>query len=389
MADCIYLDHCATTPILPEVAEAVREVSLRCSANPSSQHQVGRECRRTLETARERIAELLGARTGGVDADRVIFTSGGTEANNLAMFGLLPEGGLIPLLGGRVLVSAIEHPSVIEAARNLQRLGWQVDLMPVDGDGVVRIDQLDRLLTPETRLVSLMLGNNETGVLQPVAEVARRCADRQVRVHTDGVQVVGKLPVDFRSLGVDALSCTAHKFHGPQGIGVLLVKHGVPLHPILYGGHQQADLRPGTESVALAVGMQVALECWHREAAARQQRLAALQSRLESALAAGWPDAVVVGRRAERLPHLSNISFTGLDRQALMMALDMAGVACSTGSACASGSSAPSPVLAAMGFSSEAIDSSIRLSWGARTSLEEIEESARRILRVCKRLRQG
>lgn len=367
----------------------MRECALRFSANPSSQHKPGRQARRALEDARSRVAELLGARTGRMDADRVIFTSGGTEANNLAMLGLLPEGGATPLSRGRVVFSAIEHPSIIEVAKHLRWLGWQIDRLAVDNNGVVRLDELDRLLTPETSLVGLMLGNNETGVLQPVAEAAQKCAEHGILLHTDAVQVVGKMPVDFRALGVSSLSCNAHKLHGPTGIGVLVVRHGVGLHPMMFGGHQQSDLRPGTESVALAVGMQVTLECWHREAEARQRRMTALQTQFESAILAGWPNAVIIGQCAERLPHVSNISFTGLDRQALMMALDLAGVACSAGSACASGSSQPSPVLAAMGVPQGVIDGSIRLSWGALTTPEEIDEAARRILNVCKRLRQG
>jgi cysteine desulfurase len=234
-----------------------------------------------------------------------------------------------------------------------------------------------------------MLGSNETGVLQPVAEIAAICRTRGVAVHTDATQVVGKLPVDFSALGVDGLTCSAHKFHGPLGIGALVLRRDATLAPSLFGGFQQGGLRPGTESVTLAVGMCVALESWAREADARAQRMAALRDQLERQILAGDPRAVVIGGGATRLPHAANIAFAGLDRQALVMALDLAGVACSTGSACASGSSEPSPALVAMGLPEEQISSSLRFSLGAATTAAEIDEAARRILSVVNRLRRG
>jgi cysteine desulfurase len=233
-----------------------------------------------------------------------------------------------------------------------------------------------------------MLASNETGVIQPVTEAAAVCRAHGALIHTDAAQAVGKIPVNFTELGVDALAATAHKFHGPLGIGVLVLRHGVKLGPSLYGGFQQAALRPGTESVALAIGMQTALELWQREAEARRERMATLRDRLEREIRADYPDAVVIGAGAPRLPHTSNIAFVGLDRQALVMALDLAGVACSTGSACASGSSEPSPTLVAMGLAEEVISSSIRFSLGAPTTADQISEAARRILAVCNRLRR-
>jgi cysteine desulfurase len=387
MADPIYLDHSATTPILPEVAQAIHQASLRFTANPSSQHEPGRRARRALEAAREEIGVILGAQTGGLEPDQIVLTSGGTEANNLALHGFLPK---TPPSGGRIVISAIEHSSVSQPARSLARSGWQVDTVGVDHDGIIRIDQLEQLLTPTTLLVSLMLGNNETGILQPVEEAARLCIEHGIRLHTDAVQVIGKLPVKFQALGASAMSCTAHKFHGPLGIGALVLHHRHSLlQPLMLGGHQQSGLRPGTETVGLAIGMATALACWQRDAVARARRLVALRERLEGTILAHLSDAVVLGSRVERLPHMSNIAFPGLNRQQLVMALDLAGVACSSGSACASGSSEPSTVLRAMGCRKPIIDGSIRLSWGAQTTPSEIDQAAHRILSVCKHLRRN
>ena len=388
----IYLDHNATAPILPEVAEAVREASLRYHGNPASQHDAGRQARRALEQARIRIAEILGARTTGMDADQLIFTSGGTESNNLALRGLLqPRPSLVGASDGpsRVVISAIEHPSVARTAESLAAMAIDVQTLGVDEAGVVRLDQLAPLLTPTTQLASIMLASNETGVLQPVAAAAAICRSRGVLLHTDATQVVGKLPVNFTELGVDALTAAAHKFHGPLGVGFLLLRHGVQLVPTMQGGFQQAGLRPGTESVALAIGMQTALELWQREADDRRERMTSLRDRFERAIVAGWPAAVVIGSQSPRLPHTSNIALVGLNRQALVMALDLAGVACSSGSACASGSSEPSPTLLAMGLPEEQISASVRFSLGASTTVAEIDEAARRILNVCNHLRRA
>jgi cysteine desulfurase len=381
--DVIYLDHNSTTPLLGEVAAAMAEWQTGKFGNPSSQHQIGRRARQALEHAREEIGRILGARLADREPDRVIFTSGGTEANNLALLGLagLHEVQAAP---GEAIVSAIEHPSVAAAVEFLERRGWTVHRLGVTGDGVVDLRPLDRWLSERTRFVSVMLANNETGVLQPVAEIARRCMALGVPLHTDAAQVVGKLPVDFRALGVSALSVAPHKFHGPLGIGALIARHDLPLQPQGFGGFQQGGLRPGTEAVALAVGMHAALAAWEREAAARTARLRALRDRLETRLAAGYDGAVVVnGAAAERLPHTSNLALVGLERQALLMALDLNGVACSTGSACASGSSEPSPVLSAMGCDPRVLESSLRFSLGVTTTEDEISEAVERILSVC------
>ncbi len=372
----IYLDHNATTAIHPEVAEAMLACYRAGYANPASQHRAGRRARQLLEETRENIGRILGAGTAGMHADRLILTSGGTEANNLALCGLTSNRP------GRVIISGIEHPSVHGPAEYLGHLGFDIQYLRVDRAGVVDVDHLRHLLNAETRLVSVMMANNETGVLQPIEALAESCRDAGVPFHTDAVQAVGKIPVHFRQLGVTALTLTAHKFHGPRGIGALIVQPRAPLQPMLRGGFQQSGLRPGTESVELAVGLHRALEVWQRDAQTRATRMRALRDRFEDLLRASGIELVVHGVSAQRLPHTSNISFPGLDRQALHMALDMAEISCSTGSACASGSSDPSQVLQAMHLPAELINSALRFSLGAFTTTQDIDAAVQRIAAV-------
>jgi cysteine desulfurase len=380
----IYLDHNATTPVFPEVVEAMRTCWSEPYLNPASQHSFGRRARQVLEDARDCIAAMLGATTSGHAPDRVIFTSGGTEANNLAIMGCLHAADRSrPLASSQkhLIVSAIEHPSINVLADNLARDGRQVDRLGVDANGVIRVDDLRRLLRPETRLVAAMLANNETGVLEPVEELAAICAENRLPLHTDAAQAAGKLPLAFRELGVATMSIAAHKFGGPLGIGALVVRRDVELTPQLVGGFQQFGLRPGTESVALAVGMRRALELWTANRSEWLSHLQTLRDRFEGALKSR--ELVILGKDAERLPNTSNIAFIGLDRQALFLALDQAGIACSTGSACASGSSEPSPVHIAMGCKSAVISSALRFSFGVATTLADVEEAAERIIAIC------
>jgi cysteine desulfurase len=261
--------------------------------------------------------------------------------------------------------------------------------VPVDGRGLLDLAALERMLAEHRpRLVSVMLANNETGVIQPVAELAKICTAHNIALHTDAAQAAGKLPINFRELGVTTMTVAAHKFGGPVGIGALVIHERLELRPQLLGGFQQAGTRPGTESVALAVGMCRALESWDADRKSRVDRMHDLRDRFENAILAGYPTAVLIGAKAERLPHVSNIAFVGLDRQQLFLALDQAGVACSTGSACASGSSEPSPVHIAMGCDSAVISSALRFSFGVQTTLAEVDEAARRILQVCNNLRR-
>ncbi len=382
--DLIYLDHNSTTPLADEAAAAMGPWLGQRFGNPSSQHQVGRRARQALEEARDGIGQILGASLAGPRPDRIVLTSGGTEANNLALFSLagLNDPAAAP---GEAIVSAIEHSSVLKPVALLERRGWTIHKLGVSTDGVVDVSGLDRWLTERTRFVSVMLANNETGVIQNVRQIAARAAALGVPMHTDAAQMAGKLPLDFRELGCSSMSIAAHKFHGPIGIGALIARHETSLAPVLVGGSHQEGLRPGTESVALAVGMHAALAAFGREGPARAQRLRRLRDRLERGLQAGCEGRIVVhGAAAERLPQTSAVGFMGIDRQALLMALDLAGVACSAGSACASGSSEPSHVLAAMGASRELLDGSVRFSLGATTTEAEIDEAIVRILGVCR-----
>lgn len=380
----IYLDHNATTPTRPEVVEAIVECYRQGYANAASQHLLGQRARRRLEDAREAIGQLLGLDLSGKTPDRVIFTSGGTESNCLALLGIAASGGSDP---GRIVISAIEHSSVIAPAEHLLDCGWRVDSLGADSRGLIRVERLEPLLSPDTRLVSAMLANHDTGVLQPVAELAAICRKHGVPMHSDASQAAGKTPIHFRQLGVDALSLAAHKFGGPLGIGALLLRGGVEIRPILYGGQQQWNVRPGTEPIPLVIGMLAALELGERDRQERVERLRALQARFENGLRAGIPGLQVHGEEARRLPNVSNLAIPGIDAQMLLIALDQVGIACSVGSACASGSTELSPTLLAMGLPREIVRSSLRFSLGAETTEAEIDEAVRRILRVVKEIR--
>ncbi len=377
----IYLDHNASTPLLDEVAEAMARCQAQGPANPASQHWAGRRARQALEDAREGIARLLGADLGSAHSDRVVFTSGGTEANNLVLVAL---AGRKP---AHLIISAIEHPSVAGPAAWLERQGWRVSRLGASREGEVLVEELPSLIEADTRAVSVMLGNNETGVLQPIERVGAICEKAGVPLHSDAVQVAGKLPLNFRELGVSAMTISAHKFHGPVGIGALIVRGDVDVLPLFHGGFQQEGLRPGTEAVTLAVGMHAALAAWHRDAVGYAARLTALRDKFERELLAACPELCINGAGARRLPHTSNVAFTGVDGQAMAMGLDLAGIACSTGSACASGSSEPSPVLVAMGRAKERYASSVRFSFGRDTTPADVAEAVRRILRVYNDLR--
>lgn len=382
MLESIYLDHNATTPLDPEVREAMDRASVEGFANPASQHASGRRARRLLEDSRERIAELLGASLHRTTKDQLLFTSGGTEANNLAIFGL--TGGD----SGIVVASAVEHPSVANPVAELERRGWRVERLGVDSQGRLRLDQLESSCALKPQLMTLMFANNETGVIQPIAEAAQICRSYGVPLHCDAVQAVGKLDLDFRQLEVSSLAFAAHKFNGPRGIGALLVRSEWQLRPLLFGGAQQQGARPGTECTVLAVGMCRALEIWQRNRSARCQRLTALRDRFQGGLCDAFPDMVVHGAGAECLANTLSVSLPGLDRQALVMALDLAGIECSTGSACASGSSELSTTLKAMGMDNALIQAAVRFSFGWQQSFEEIETALNRTIEVVKRLRK-
>jgi len=368
----IYLDNNATTPVLPAVWEAMRPFVTDIVGNPASTHQEGRRARKALEDAREKVAGCLGAR-----ADEVLFTSGATEANNLAIFGLTSEGP------GPLLVSPIEHPCVIEPVKQLETRGHSAEWLEVDSVGQVFNLPSWTGWKPVPTMVALMLANHETGAIQPVADLA---ANRPANCafHCDAVQAVGKIPIIFAQLGVDTLSISAHKFHGPRGIGALLVNRCARLRPIFFGGHQQRGLRPGTESVALAVGMATALEIAVNAMSQRWIRVTELRRLF---LEQVQPIAPVINGDPNGLPHTLNLSFPGLRSDLLLMNLDLAGVACATGSACSSGSLLPSPVLKAMRVPDEVLRSALRFSFSFMNEPAEVLEAGRRVVNVVQRLR--
>jgi cysteine desulfurase len=376
----IYLDHNATTPLDPRVFEAMRPHFL-LAGNAESRHAAGRRARRAWEDAKEAVARILGA-----DRDEVVFTSGGTEANNLAIFGLtgMGEGP------GHLVSSPIEHPAVAEPIARLEADGFRVSRPSVNADALADAELMAAASGNDTRLVTLMLANNETGGLQPVARLAELAAERGIPVHTDAVQAVGRIPVNFHALGVTTLAASAHKFHGPAGVGVLLVRRGVKLRSRLYGGGQQQGRRPGTAAVPLAVGLATALERWHSRAQSRIRRWMMLRDRLEAGLITTLGSDRVIRNGpsdpALRLPQTTNLGFVGLDGDALLMQLDFAGIAASLGSACASGSTRLSPTLLAMRVPDDRLRSSVRFSLGANTTRADIEEAIARIVAVVGRV---
>lgn len=373
----IYLDNNATTRPFPEVIETVADHLYHRYANPGSRHAEGRQARKVLESARETLASILGAEPG-----EVIFTGGGTEASNMALWGMTQQKP------GTIALTAGEHPATMETCKFLQQRGWALHTLDVDEHGLLRPEQYDALPWDDLRLVTVILAHNETGVIQDLRPLAERCRERGVPFHADAVQAVGKIPVDFHDLGATSLALGAHKFHGPRGIGALLLREGTRLAPFGFGGHQESGRRPGTELVALAAGMARALEIWHHDREARMQSLTELRDRLERGLCERCSPAVVNGARDQRLPNTLNIAFPGLQGEALLVALDLDGIACSLGSTCASGSAEPAPALVAMGCGEEVYKSSVRFSVGIENTPEEIDEAVRRIAGVVERLRQ-
>lgn len=394
----IYLDNNATTALDPRVAEAMLSVWTSGPLNPSSQHAAGRRARTLLDDAVSELGKLLGTHCDQPGGPQLILTSGGTEANNVALTGIGDRRA--PLV-----VSQIEHASVLEVAKAAEAAGRRVEWIPVDAAGVISLESLQRVLHrydggsdgfPRPALVSLMAANNETGVLQPISAAASQCRAAGVPLHVDATQIVGKLPFSFDELAVDALTFAAHKFHGPAGIGGLLLRESVPFRSPWQGGAQQLGQRPGTEAVALAVGAVTALRL-----ALQSQPTAAqdphgswsdlirrLRDRFESQLTEQLPDLVIHGCQAERLPGTSCIGFPGTNRQSMLMALDFAGIACSSGSACASGSSQPSYVLEAMAVADDLVDASLRFGLSRFSTEQEVDQAADVIVKACKDLRK-
>ncbi|HEX6316768.1 MAG TPA: cysteine desulfurase family protein [Gemmatimonadaceae bacterium] len=360
MREPIYLDHSATTPVRAEVLEAMLPFFGPRFGNPSSTHRWGREARVALDEARERLARSLGA-----SADEICFTSGGTESDNLAVIGAWRA-----LRGSRpaVVSTPIEHKAVLAAVHEIEEEGGTARFADVSADGVVDRGSFEAALDDDVALCSVMWVNNEIGTIQDVPEFAAAAKARGALFHTDGVQALGKVAIDLKTLPVDYLSISGHKVGAPKGIGALFVRRGAPITPLLYGGQQDRGRRPGTENVAMAVGFSRAVELVVAEREAECARVGRLRDALEAALMAKIPDAVVHGRGATRAPHVLNISVPGTDSESMLMALDLQGVACSAGSACQSGSIDPSHVLTACRVPHELAVASVRLSLGSMTT---------------------
>jgi cysteine desulfurase len=360
----VYLDHNATTPLDPRVRAAMLPWLGERWGNPSSLHRGGRAARAAVDEARSRVARLIGARP-----EELVFAASGTEANNA----VVATAGLAARGAGRLVISSLEHPSIRVAAERLAAAGLEVVRVPPGPDGVVPAARFVAELAPDTRLACLMLANNEVGTLQPVAEVARACRERGVPLLTDAVQAVGKMPVDVTALGADYLVLGAHKFHGPLGAAALWVREGAALEPLLAGGGQERRLRAGTENVPALVGLGEAARIATEELAERAARLAGLRDRLEAAVRERIPDARCHCAGAPRLPQTSHLAFPGVEGESLMLRLDAAGFAVSTGSACSSGRPEPSKALLAMGIAPDEALASIRVSLGAPTTEDEVE----------------
>lgn len=366
----VYLDHSATTPTDSRVVEAMLPFLSGKFGNASSVHFFGQEARAAVDRARREVAQLIGARP-----NEIIFTSGGTEANNLAIRGVAE---MFDSVKGHIITSAIEHSAVRGVCDYLERRGWEITRLPVTEDGIVRVEDVEAAIRPETVLITVMLANNEIGTIQSVAEIGRIVRERRERghrrlyLHTDAVQAAGRIAVDVEALGCDLLSLSAHKMYAPKGMGALYARRGVRLVPQQTGGHQERERRAGTEPVALLVAFGEAARLAREEMRERAETVGRLRDYFETEIAARVPDIVFNGHRTARLPNLSNISFRFIEGEGLLINLDMQGVAVSTGSACSSGSIEPSPVIRALGRAGELARGSIRFSLGKETTAEDI-----------------
>jgi cysteine desulfurase len=376
----IYLDHNATTPVDPAAAEATMHALRDLFGNASSVHYYGQQAKAALDAARSKISALIGA-----EPSEIVFTSGGTEADNLAIRGAAEA---LEVTGRRHLItSGIEHEAVLNTFKGLSRRGWRTTVLPLDSSGIVAPDRLRDAMTDDTALVSVMHANNEIGTIQPIAELALLARARGALFHTDAVQSVAKIPVDVRSLGVDLLSLSGHKFYGPKGVGALWIKRGVRLAPFMAGGKQERNRRAGTENVPGLIGMGVAASIALHKMPEETTRLAALRNRLEDGILRAVPNTDVNGARDARVPNTTNISFERIEAESLLIALDLEGVAVSTGSACSSGTLEPSHVLRAMGLPSHRAQNSIRFSLGASNTEEQIDHVISILPKIVTKLR--
>jgi cysteine desulfurase len=371
----VYFDNSATTPVLPEVLEAMQPYFGERFGNASSIHHHGQESRFAVENARASVATLLGCRP-----TEIVFTSGGTEADNLAVFGIVGPGD-------HVITSAVEHHAVLNACKHLESQGSEVTYLPVDSRGLVEPADIRRALRSSTRLITVMTANNETGVLQPVDEIGKIAAEADVYFHTDAVQAVGKVPLDVTAIGCDFLSVSGHKLHAPQGIGALYVRKGTSLQPMLYGGRHERSRRAGTENVPGIVGIGKAAEFARAQLTCGASSIMRMRDRIERALLQ-IESSGVNGAGAPRVPQTSSMYFDAIEGEALVIALDLKGLAVSTGAACSSGAIEPSHVLTAMGLSSDRARSSVRFSLGHQNTMEEVDFAVALVVETVAKLRE-
>ncbi|MBX2860321.1 MAG: cysteine desulfurase [Vampirovibrio sp.] len=379
----IYLDHAATTPLAPEVLAAMHPYLENEFANPSTLYQSGLACRKAIDSARQTVAECLGA-----TAEQIVFTGSGTEANNLAILGVTRAITQTP---GHIITSQIEHPAVLEPCRALEQQGWQVTYLPVNGEGFVSPDDLTAAIRPDTVLVSIMYGNNEVGALQPIAALGRICREHGAAFHTDAVQVAGKLPIDLSILPVDYLTVSSHKVYGPKGLGAFFIRENATKPtPLIYGGGQEHGLRSGTENVAAIVGFAQGLELCCQEMDPERQRLLPLQEKFITSLTQCAQDLGIPltlngpQNMTDRVPGNINVSFDGMTGEAMVVKLDLYGISVSSGSACHSAVIEPSHVLKAMGQSDEVALGTVRFSMGRRTTWEDLDRVVQVLPKILK-----
>ena len=376
----VYFDYNATTPPTPEVVDRVAAATRDLFGNASSVHHFGQQAKATLDEARSAIAALIAS-----DPSEVVFTAGGTESDNFAIRGVADALDATPRR--HLIAAALEHEAVLNTVKALAKRGWRVTLLPVDQGGVVSPGRLADALGDDTALVSVMHANNEIGTIQPVAELAAIAHARGALFHTDAVQSAGKIPVNVRALGVDLLSISAHKFNGPKGAGALFIKRGTRLQPILTGGKHERNRRAGTENTPAIAGMGVAARQAAQKMASEATRLSALRDRLETGILAAVSGTAVNGDPARRVPNTTNISFDRIEAESLLIALDLEGIAVSTGSACSSGTLEPSHVLKAMGYPVHRTQNSLRFSLGAYSTDEEVDRTIAVLPRLVEKLR--
>jgi cysteine desulfurase len=374
----VYLDHSATTPVREEVVEAMLPFYQELYGNPSSVHAPGRTVRRALEEAREKTAQALGS-----EPTEIFFTAGGTESNNITLRGAAKKRGK----PGHIITSSIEHHAVLDVCSDLAAEGHRVTFLPVDRYGQINIEQLQQAITPETFMISIMAANNEIGTLQPLAAIGEVARDHKILFHTDAVQMVGQLPINLKQLNVDFLSLSAHKFNGPKGIGALYMRKGAKVTPLYCGGGQERKVRPGTENVPGIVGLSRALELSVAEMADKQKRLEKMRNRMITGLLK-ISETILNGHPEERLPNNVNVSFKHIEGEAVLLSLDLEGIAASSGSACSSGSLDPSHVLSAIGLDHPTAHGSIRFSLGRGNTEEDIDYLLEVVPRVVDKLRR-